>query len=139
MHHYTIDTGHCRNTTRDEVSDDILELLSPLLRNGDHSLPHPFERYRLRVTIVGRSLAATVYSGPAPLVTTYVVTDAAGLAEVLRITGAIPATPLTPPAIIVQTHPSIVVDRDAIGWLGDFEKCLGWAWVETQNAKRPRR
>lgn len=139
MHHYTIDTGHSRDTSRDEIDDAAIELLTPLLSNGDHSLPHPFERYRLRVTIVDGTLAATVYSGPAPLVTTYVVTDAAGLAEVLRITGAIPAAPLTPPAIIVQTHPSIVADRDAIGWLGDFERCLGWAWVETQIGKSPRR
>ena len=39
-----------------------------------------------------------------------------------------PATPWC--AVIV--HPSIMMHADAIGWLGDFKRCVAWAWI-TRN------
>ena len=146
MQHYTIETGHCRDTSRSEVSDEAIAAVAPMLRNGEHVMPHPFERYWLRVTVDGANLAATVWTQArvgrlelAPLATTLVCCDDSGLATVLKATGTIPAVQLTPPCIVVQTYPTMALDRDAIGWLGDFERVLGWAWVEAKKAKSPTR
>lgn len=127
--HYTITTGHARQSPRSEVSDGILDFLAPLLATGEHEMPR-FSEYRVRVTIEGSTLEATVSRGDTPLVTTFVVVDQAGLDRVLRATGCIPAVALTLPAALVETHPTLQLDRDAIGWLGDFERCLAWAWIE---------
>ena len=130
MQHYTIETGHCRETARHEVADHVVALMAPLLAPGEHTMPHPFERYRLRVTVDGGTLVATVYSGSTPLVTTFVCTDIDGIKATLKATGAIPRVGVYAPIVLVETHPTLGTDRGAIGWLGDFERCLGWAWVE---------
>jgi hypothetical protein len=129
MHHYTITTGHCRQSPRSEVSAAAIAVLTPLLRDGEHWLPAPFASYRLRITVAGSTLAATVLSHVAgPLVTVLVCLDDVGLAQALRTTGAIAAVPLHAPAVLVELHPALSRDPDAAGWLGDFERCLGWAW-----------
>lgn len=133
MQHYTINTGHVRDTARSEIDGAIIELLLPLLATGDYTMPHPFEDYELRVTVGGDVLAATVYSGAAPLATTVVCVDAAGLDNALRVLGASPTIALQPPAILVKLFPSISLDPSSTIWLGDFERCLGWAWVEKQG------
>lgn len=101
-------------------------------------MPHP-PGYRLRVTVDGTVLAATVYSpAGAPLATTLVAVDDAGLAAALRVTGARPPMPLRAPAAIVTLHPTAMLDAGSLGWLGDFERCLAWAWVDkTQKAPEP--
>ena len=137
LHHYTVESGHLRESPRSEVGDDVIALLVPLLVAGEHAMPHP-TGYRLRVTVDGTALAATVHSpAGAPLVTTVVVVDEAGLAAALRVTGARPPMPLRPPAAIVTLHPTARLDAGSLGWLGDFERCLAWAWIEATNAKTP--
>jgi hypothetical protein len=129
--HYTIETGDLRDSPRDEVTID-LAILAPLLRSGDHALPGP-PGYRVRVTTDQGVLAATVSRGPAPLVTVFVCATLEALALAIKVTGTIPAKPLAAPAALVQTHPTLHLDKDAIGWLGDFERCLAWAWVDNQG------
>lgn len=130
MQHYTIETGHCRDSERSEVSSEAIAAVTPMLVNGEHTMPHPFGAYRLTVTIGGATLAATVSSANGPLVSTVVALDADGLANALRVTGTIPAVELKPPCILVQTYPALALDHEAIGWAGDFERVLGWAWHE---------
>lgn len=127
--HYTITTGHARTSPRSEVSAEAIEALRPLLRTGLHVLPGP-PGYRLRVTVAGRTLAATVYSGEAPLVTSFIVLDQAGLGAALRASGAFPRVPITLPAVLDDVHETASLDHDAMSWTGDLARCLGWAWVE---------
>jgi hypothetical protein len=131
--HYTIATGHTRRSPRFEVSDGIIEVLRPLLAAGEHDLPR-FPGYRVRVTIEGTTLAATLLSKCAPLVTTFVVLDEPGLEGVLTVTGCKPSGTISLPAALVETHPTLALDQDAVGWLGDFERCLAWAWIERRRA-----
>lgn len=130
--HYTIATGHVRQSPRSEVDDDVIAVLRPLLRSGDHRLPGP-PGYRLRVTIDGTVLAATVTRGPAPLATVMVCLDQAGLDRALEATGTIPAVRLTLPCALADLHPTLAMDMEAAGWIGDLERCLAWAWIEARR------
>lgn len=135
LDHYTIETGHLRASPRGEVADNVIRQLSPLLRSGDHVMPFP-DGYSVQVTIEGTSLAATLRpTGGAPLVTVMVAVDEPGLARILADTGARPPKPLRVPAALVTVHPTAALDQDAVGWLGDFERCLAWAWIERQATK----
>src|SRR5690606_6430644 len=98
MQHYTVDTGHCRDSHENEVGEGVIAAILPLLRDGLHDLPG-FDGYTLRVTVADSTIAATVYSSrwqwrwqkggdPAPLVTTFVCLDDDGLRGTLRATGA---------------------------------------------------
>lgn len=131
--HYTISSGHARQSPRTEVADDVLELLRPLLASGDHEIPG-LPDYRLRVTASDDVFAATVFRltrrGPAPLVTMMVCGTENGLAIALRSTGCKPAVPLSLPCALVDVHETIALDTSATEWLGDFERCLAWAWLE---------
>ncbi|MCL2779619.1 MAG: hypothetical protein FWD73_16635 [Polyangiaceae bacterium] len=135
MQHYTIETGHCRESPRSEVSDAVITALTPLLVSGTHKLPAP-RGYQMRVTVDGQQLAATALTpSGAPLVTAVVAVDDAGLSAVLRATGAHPAIPLRAPALLVTIHPTIALDAGASSWLGDWERCVAWAWIDRVKAK----
>lgn len=131
LSHYTITTGHIRPSPRSEVGPGITDALRPLLRAGEHPMPGP-PGYRLRVTIEGTAFAATVLraSDGAPLATTIVCLTEDDLAKALAATGAKPTAAIELPAAIVDLYPTTGLDRDALGWLSDFERCLAWAWVD---------
>lgn len=87
LSHYTITTGDLRASPRSEVGEDAIAALRPLLRTGTHDLPHP-AGYRLRVTVDGDALAATVLAPDgAPLVTSYVAPTREALARIVTATG----------------------------------------------------
>lgn len=132
IQHYTIESGDCRESPRSEVSDAAIAALRPILVTGTHDLPGP-AGYRLRVTVAVQSLAATVIqaSSGAPLVTTYVAVEQGALDAILSSTGARPAVPLRLPCCLVTLHPTLALDPDAMGWLGDLERCIAWAWLES--------
>lgn len=133
LQHYTIDTGHCRESDRREVSDDVIASLASLLRAGEHEMPSPPGGYRLRVTQDGTVLAATVLSSAgAPLATMFACVDDAGIKAAVLASGAKPAVSLRAPAVLATLHPTISLDISATGWLGDFERCLAWAWLERE-------
>jgi len=133
--HYTIEANHIRHASRSEVSDDLLASLKPLLSNGRHVLP-VIDGYSVDSSVCGSILAATICSernpfGEAlPLVTAYVCEDESGLASVLRVTGARNHPELRAPCVVATMHPTAMTDKKAMGWMGDFERCLAWAWLE---------
>lgn len=130
LSHYTITTGHLRESPRSEVSDEVIAALAPLLVTGEHAMPHP-PGYSVRVTLEQGVLAATVSNRDGmPLVTMFVCVHDVGLLQVCGLTGAKPAYTLALPALLVETHPALAQDHDAIGWLPDFERCLAWTFVE---------
>ena len=126
--HYTIGTGHLRASPRDEVTVD-LSLLADQLLPGEHPMPG-FPGHSVRTTVAGLTLACTAFQGPVPLVTVFVCLDEDGLTEVLRLTGTRPPTPLWLPACLVQVHETIMLAGESARWVGDWERCLAWAWVE---------
>jgi hypothetical protein len=48
------------------------------------------------------------------------------------IPGSSPAAgdPPRAPWVAARLYPTLALDPDAAVWLGDFERCLAWAWIE---------
>lgn len=126
--HYTIQTGDIRRSPRSEVGDDVIEALRPLLVSGAHPVPR-VDGFSVRVSTERRTLMATVSQGDAPLVTFAVAADRAGLAHVSELMRVPAGADVWLPACLVEVHPTIVLAQ-GVGWLGDYERCVAWAWVE---------
>lgn len=140
MIHLTLTTGHVRQSSRSEVSYDAIAALRPLLASGERALPAS-PGYLLQVTIDGSALMATVRLGwhadtetqRVPLVTIGVAPDTTALYAFRQLyRGRVDAV-REAPACIVDIHPTIALDPGAAEWLGDFERCLAWAWVERRR------
>jgi hypothetical protein len=129
LQHYTVETGHCRISPRSEVSEQAVAVLQPLLTTGEHDVPGMFG-YRCRVTVFATVLAATVVArSGAPLITTLVCPDANSLVIARDVLALPHDAKLLPPCALVRLHPTIVLDLLAADWLGDFERCIAWAWL----------
>jgi hypothetical protein len=142
--HLTLNTGHCRESPRSEVGDDILPMVRPWLKPGAHNLPLPGD-WRFEVPIMDRGWIGTVYSGEAPLVTVGIAATERQADAVwpalesmyLMITDKCPSAtadwkpphrPAKSPwvaAVIVGAMPEAVASM-----IDDLERCLAWAWVE---------
>lgn len=173
IRHVTVNTGHRRDSRREEVSGPALdmcrEIVRRLKRDGGTSMPHPpgyavvaiaggltrsedvfadmIRRVQaaddpvLKGGLVGRCLTAVVYlDRPKPVPVAIVAVAqrprcgadvwANLLAHAARLGMASPADRPQPPApwCAALLLPGIV-GTDAPEWLGDFERCLAWAWV----------
>lgn len=144
IHHITLTTGHARHSPRAEVHDDALAIIAPWLAEAiaaNRPVPLPalgLEQYTA-IAIVEVGLVVTVYApgGVLPLVTF-------GVAQRSRQGGPLWDT-LTEhfpaaaglgkpdePWCAVAVHPGIIACPGAQEWLGDFERCVAWAWI-TRN------
>jgi hypothetical protein len=141
--HYTLNTGHSSPSPRSSFSDRILRDFSRFLRNGTHPLPQ-IPSYTCRVTLDGDVLLAAVYQGDRQCVTFGVAPndDAAtalwpllerlylNLGDLPGLRSAdlaVPHAPFTTPWCAVI---SWAATTSELRWLGDFERCLAWGWVE---------
>lgn len=153
--HVTITTGHTTRSQRAEVDDSTLKLLVPwlnqaLLSGGQHPLPiGPLSHYSALASVEGGALVVTVFAplGPhrqgvpfpgqtTPLVTMGVVQRSrqAGLwPQLVKLAGVEREAPAGVPWCGVVLHlAALAAHRDAATWLGDFERCVAWAWI-TRN------
>lgn len=140
--HVTLTTGHARRSYRDEVDDAIVAILRQQIAEMRAGLPVEIRPgYRLTGAAAGQALVASVSMGDVPMVTIGVAGNAkvsARLWDQLKV----PPTPLIAGAVgepprapwcAVTIHPTILdADPATLGWLGDFERCLAWAWIERQ-------
>lgn len=143
LHHLTLTTGDDRVSPRSEVGADTLNALRPWLARACESdvevpLPAGLERYTAIAIPHGSGLVMTVYGPtpdrPTPLVTFAVAQDAGGgdelWAKLAGRFGAAPGLQKPPePWCGVVVHPALVLDGAASEWLGDFERCVAWAWI----------
>jgi hypothetical protein len=128
--HLTLLSGHVRESPRSEVSDDVIATLAHLLATGTHDVPG-FAGYKLQVTIDGSALLATVRGrSNAPLVTVGVAPDEESIAALRGLYGDRMKAVRGAPACVADLHDSAVLDPDALGWIGDLERCIAWAWIE---------
>jgi hypothetical protein len=128
MQHLTLDTGHTRASFRDELDPAVLERLRPMTVTGTHRMPLGCSA---KVTVDGPAALVTVSRGEAPLVTFGVAADEKGAAELWSLIGrpGVPKPPATP-WLAVKLEPGLLLHRDHADWLGDFERCWAWAWLE---------
>lgn len=156
INHLTLNTGHLARTSRADVSDSALAILSPWLRAAISSgppAPLPVAElchYSAQTLVENGALVVTV-TGPAgphkpgqphpgatmPLVTIGVAQrsrQAAPLWSMLTTAFGNPRSVRMPadPWVVVALHPTLAKYPDAAHWLGDFERCVAWAWI-TRN------
>lgn len=149
LQHLTLDTGHLRPSPRAEVGTNIRAALQPWLRSTLDSgqpaaLPAPdLHPYTCQLTAEHGALLGTVFGPqptaagtPDPLVTFAVAPHREQGDLLWALLGQqFPAqrsgrTRPDEPWCAVVLHPSLALDPPAAQWLGDFERCVAWVWID---------
>jgi len=147
--HVTLDTGNTRRSPRSEVSDAILpgvrSMLKLALAGGQ---PQVMNGCTLTAAAEGRCLLGTVWapvvtsSKPVPVVTIGVAEHSRCgrrlwqlMHDVAERTGMPPLAtdrnnPPQEPWCAARIEIGSVAALETMEWLGDFERCLAWAWLE---------
>lgn len=149
IHHVTLNTGHVRNSPRTEVADEIYNIVQPLLSAaiaGERpTIPAVEPACTLTAAAQDRCLIATVW-GPdmdgrrVPIVTIGVASHSRCGAQLWPLLHERVSVPVVSSPTEVPPEPWCAVRIDigfgfypaAAQWLGDFERCLAWAWVDSQ-------
>lgn len=138
INHFTIDSGHNRRSPGTEVGQDTIAMLTPWLGRCIKScqvepLPVPdLARFGAQAKIIGGGLVMTVFADmTAPLVTFGVATRSRQSEEVwAAIAEGAPGNPPPTPWVSVKLHKAVAAPMsNGLAWLGDFERCIAWAWV----------
>ena len=147
IRHLTIDTGHQRDSYRAEVADEVVAMLRPLIVQAKLCLaPIPGsspECTMLAWTDRARGLLCAVYGPPtiptdgqSCLLTRFWVAPTS-LAAVRAWEGVVKsgfaaADQQPPPApwCAVALGSGLGLHPQAAHWLGDFERCIAWAWID---------
>lgn len=149
IRHVTLTTGHVRESWRHEISDEALAACRRLLTEmtateGAIAQIPGVGDYCLSGTAAGACLVATIWSGaPSVCIATIGVAAqsrcGARLWRELHRWGQTPV--VTDPAhcpaepwVAVALEAGLAQHGEAAQWLGDFERCLAWAWVEGREA-----
>lgn len=155
IEHVTLSTGHRSRARRADVAAPVMDVLAPWLDRAlladDPSVAAPLpvpelSDFSATAFTTPGGLVVTVYGPdilslppampqPIPLVTFGVARRSRGAAKLWDgLVKQVPAGPCGAmpgaPWLAVLLHPSIVTFPDAANWLGDFERCVAWAWVE---------
>ena len=142
--HITLQTAHSHNCRRDEIGDDAIklcrELITSAILNPNKPVAIPgFDDYFFSGGHVsGGGLFGTVWHSGNPLVTIIMAVrsrSAAKLWHELHRHATLPPktdinTPPQVPWIAASLTASAILDCDAMQWLGYFEQCIAWAWVD---------
>ncbi len=144
LNHITLSTGHTRRSARAEVSDGTIGALTPWLQSAiahkdDYPLPGTLgtaDGFVAQVSVEHGALLCSVgQQQTGPLVTFGVAARSRqsgelwamlcaqyGAAEALMA----PATPWC----AVALHSAFALQHGMAAWIGDFERCVAWTWIE---------
>lgn len=127
--HLTLNTGHGRMSYRFEVDDYIVAMIAGWLDADAFDLPGGYH-----CVLTYRSVScfeAEVYSTTGERLVRMVFAGDPdhGPAMWLRIAGHENAKPREP-WLAVSIDDELAFDLEAATWLGDFERCLAWGFVE---------
>lgn len=145
IRHVTLTTGHTRDSLPGEVSEDVIAvcrgLIEALIADPTRPVPIPGPPgYSLGGRASGKCLVATVWANGPPSVVVATIGVAAHsrcgamLWRELHRWGETPVVTdpeRCPPEpwVAAAVDTGIAQHMDATDWLGDFERCLAWAWV----------
>ena len=132
--HVTLDTGHGVRSHRCDVDSTVITIVgqqvAEALKAGSADIR---PGYRIEPHAAGAALMAMVVGDTAgPLVSVAVAPHSrvsARLWGLLEQDGPAPAAPWC----AIRMLPDVVADLGALSWLGDFERCLAWAWLERND------
>ena len=133
MQHIILATGDTRWSPREDVDHRPMHLLVDHIAagfRGPTDVPdHP--DFQMQGAQWRNVLVATVSRAGTALVTIGVVPtdgDAMATAWILGGSGALAAPG---PWCLVRIHPGLALTQDEAVWLGNYECCLAWAWLES--------
>lgn len=144
LQHVTLTTGHTRRSWRHEISEEALAACLRLLDDfavGARPEMPGFPAYALTGARHGRCLIATVWGEAtgAPVATIGVAENARCGARLWRELhrefpggGALATDPEAQPEapwIGARLLIGAALHTESMHWMGDFERCLGWAWL----------
>lgn len=146
INHITITSGQISTTSRSDVSDEILAILSPWLKsivNTDHKYPLPvaeLKEYCAIAHVIEGGLLMTIYEPPnhkIPIVTIAIAqrsrhSDSLWSMMLASYEHAPDLKQPSTPWSAVALHPIVVSHPEYLKWIEDFERCVAWAWV-TRN------
>lgn len=146
IRHVHISSGHVRESPRSEVDDGVVRILAPLLARvvAGEEVDAPATGGTTLTGAVGGDCVITAVWAPngAPICTIGVARgpeEADRLWALLHTTavGIEPVTPAdSPPAApwcAARLEVGIATDLEAAQWLGDFERCWAWTWIESRG------
>jgi hypothetical protein len=146
LHHTTLTTGHTRRSYRNEVHDVAVAacasgLAIALAKPGTHAAVavDALEGYTITATAAGACLVATVWHGDTPICTIGVASNARCAVHLWKMLHDTSTEPLITtsdkrpqaPWCAARLEPGLLARLDATAWLGDFERTLAWAWIES--------
>lgn len=145
IRHVTLTTGHTHDSYREDISEEALahcQSLLAALRSATEGQMMPIPcvgEYYLSGQAAGACLVATVWSGEPSvcLATIGVAAHSRCGARLWRELHRWGETPVVTdpercppePWVAAALDTGIAHHPDAAHWLGDFERCLAWAWV----------
>jgi hypothetical protein len=153
LSHVTIDTGDIRRSPRSEVADGVIAICRRIIAqvvDGERAtIPN------VGATITGAAqddqLVAVVWTDDGEALVSIVVARSDAEAEsswlmlhdpsgregmeVMPIGERRAGAPPGATWVAARLHIGIVDHMDAAHWLGDFERCLGWAWIESESGR----
>lgn len=144
LNHITLSTGHTRRSPRAEVTDDTIKALQPWLQaaldhQDDYPLPGPLgarDGFVMSASIKDGALICGVgHMQTGPLVTFGVAARSRQSGELwawlcAQYGSADALTAPKAPWCAVALHPSYLRQAGASAWIGDFERCVAWTWLE---------
>lgn len=155
IYHITLTTGHCRKSPRSEITDEAIKIIKDWLKKGlemDTPIPLPvpdLSHFAAKVLTDKGALVVTVYGplGPhvpgrpagapeLPLISMGVAKRSRHSAYLWEVLAKM-ATPKIDcphtPWCGVIVYPGLARYIDSTEWLADFERCVAWAWVESNG------
>lgn len=147
IEHITLDTGHTRRSLRAEVADEAISACRELIERirAGQEAAIPGTTAMLTGTAEGRCMIATVWHSAdrSPLVTIGVAQHSRCGARLWRLLHAEAARPAgmrplatagrpcpAEPWVAARLEIGLALHATEAEWLGDFERCLGWAWLQ---------
>lgn len=141
MNHYTFNSGHSRVSPRSEVSDAAIDALTDFTKSGEHDFPY-FGGFRLVTDSTNLGVLATLYTvDKVPIVTIGVVRDEKQADELWPQLEALYHRITELPGHRAMDWKSskrpnapwcsvVIIAPIPLSWVGDFERCFAWAWLE---------
>lgn len=152
LHHITLTTGHSRRSWRHEITPEIMprlvELVATAREDSGALLPGITPRCWLAITDTARCALASIRTDDDVPVLTFAVADhqrcGSQLWQMLIETASVPCVstiadrPETPwCAVRLDTGIALMGEQSA-KMLGDLERCVAWAWLESRAGSKNR-
>lgn len=144
LNHITLTSGHLARTSRAGVTEETIEALAPWLERALESevpvpLPGPLgsrDGFSAVAYTADGALVCTVYDPTnQPLVTFGVAARSRHASELWALLvaqfGAVAGLKMpSTPWCAVAIHPAFAMQRGTSAWIGDFERCVAWTWIQ---------